>query len=74
MFPIIYVTIDVGLIYLYRPRQYGGAGEVIGSLFDAVVILWGFAVGACLGSFLNVVALRTPRHETIGGGSYCPYC
>lgn len=74
MFPIIYVTIDVGLIYLYRPRQYGGTGEVIGSLFDAVVILWGFAVGACLGSFLNVVALRTPRHETIGGGSYCPYC
>lgn len=74
LFPVAYVAIDVGLIYFYQPRHFGGAGEVIGSLFDAVVILWAFAVGACLGSFLNVVALRAPRHETIGGGSYCPYC
>lgn len=74
LFPIVYVAIDVGWVYVYRPHHFGGAGEIIGSLFDAVVILWAFAVGACLGSFLNVVALRVPRHETIGGGSYCPYC
>lgn len=74
LFPVLYVAIDVGSIYFYRPRHFGGIGEVIGSLFDAVVILWAFAVGSCFGSFLNVVALRAPRGETIGGGSYCPYC
>lgn len=74
LFLVLYVACDVGFLYLYRPRYFGGFGEVIGALFDAVVILWAFAVGACLGSFLNVVALRVPRGETIGGGSYCPYC
>lgn len=74
LFPVVYVGIDVGCKYYFRPRFYGGLGEVIGSLFDAVVLVWAFAVGACLGSFLNVVALRVPRGETIGGGSYCPYC
>lgn len=74
LFPILYVIIEIGLKYYYKARYFGGVGEAIGSVFDATVILWGFAVGACLGSFLNVVALRTPRGETIGGGSYCPYC
>jgi hypothetical protein len=49
LFPIVYVAIDVSMVYFYRPRYFGGAGEVIGSLFDAVVILWAFAV--CLGAF-----------------------
>lgn len=74
LFPLVYSAVDVFWKYLERPRYFGGPGEVIGSIFEATVILWGFAVGACMGSFLNVVALRAPRGETIGGSSYCPYC
>ncbi|KAF0096222.1 MAG: leader peptidase (prepilin peptidase) / N-methyltransferase [Puniceicoccaceae bacterium 5H] len=30
-----------------------------------------FVLGACIGSFLNVVILRLPRGETLGGRSHC---
>lgn len=72
--PLLYVLLHTASGYLNHPRFFDITGELIGRIFEAVVILWGFAVGACLGSFLNVVALRAPRGETIGGGSYCPYC
>ena len=37
-------------------------------------VVWFFAVGASVGSFLNVVAYRMPRGKSIGGSSHCPYC
>jgi leader peptidase (prepilin peptidase)/N-methyltransferase len=74
LLPLLYVLLHTASGYLNHPRFFDITGELIGRIFEAVVILWGFAVGACLGSFLNVVALRAPRGETIGGGSYCPYC
>ncbi|TWT85382.1 Leader peptidase PppA [Posidoniimonas polymericola] len=37
--------------------------------------LWLFAVGGCIGSFLNVVYHRVPRGEDIVvRGSHCPVC
>ena len=37
--------------------------------------IWSFVVGCCIGSFLNVVALRLQKEETfIGGHSHCVEC
>ncbi len=42
---------------------------------DATVIIFLFALGACVGSFLNVVIYRLPRQESIVfPGSHCPRC
>jgi leader peptidase (prepilin peptidase) / N-methyltransferase len=42
---------------------------------DAFVILVAAIVGACLGSFLNVVLWRVPRGESIvSPPSHCPSC
>ncbi|TWT32468.1 Leader peptidase PppA [Posidoniimonas corsicana] len=39
------------------------------------LVLWFFAVGACVGSFLNVVYTRAPRGEdVVVKGSHCPVC
>ena len=35
---------------------------------------WIFFVGSCFASFLNVVAWRVPRGESILGSSHCPQC
>ena len=38
-------------------------------------VFWFFYLGACIGSFINVVASRTPQGKTIvTRGSHCPYC
>lgn len=38
------------------------------------VTVWVFFFGACLGSFLNVVAYRVPNRITLLGSSRCPWC
>jgi leader peptidase (prepilin peptidase)/N-methyltransferase len=48
---------------LYAPRA-----------IDALVFLWSFWIGSSIGSFLNVVAWRMPRGESINGRSHCPRC
>lgn len=47
---------------------------LVSSLLDATCASWFAAVGASIGSFLNVVAYRLPLHRTVGGHSACPYC
>jgi leader peptidase (prepilin peptidase)/N-methyltransferase len=39
-----------------------------------ILAVWFFAFGASLGSFLNVVAWRLPRGNTVRGSSECPSC
>lgn len=42
---------------------------------EAAVILFGFAWGSLLGSFINVVVHRLPLGESVAGeGSRCPHC
>lgn len=42
---------------------------------DVVAVAFAFAVGAILGSFLNVIAHRVPAGESVvWGGSRCPHC
>ena len=48
---------------LYLPR-----------LIDVVMAGGCFWIGSSLGSFLNVVAWRMPRGESINGRSHCPRC
>jgi len=57
-------------------RSYGIDWQLslVASLFDTTVAVFFFVVGACIGSFLNVVAYRLPLSRNIGGHSACPYC
>ncbi|WP_315860374.1 A24 family peptidase [Novipirellula aureliae] len=47
---------------------------IIPRLIDVVIFLWLFWIGSSFGSFLNVVAWRMPRGESINGRSHCPRC
>ena len=38
------------------------------------IVTWCFFLGSCLASFLNVVAWRLPRGQSILGSSHCPNC
>jgi len=40
-----------------------------------LVVVWAFVMGAVIGSFLNVVLTRVPKHESIvRPASHCPAC
>jgi prepilin signal peptidase PulO-like enzyme (type II secretory pathway) len=41
---------------------------------DMLVVVFVFVFGLIVGSFLNVVVLRTEKHERLTGRSYCPTC
>ena len=44
-------------------------------LFTGLLTTWLFAIGACVGSFLNVVVYRTPAGLSIAHPpSHCPHC
>lgn len=50
------------------------ADLVVPRLIDVTIVIWCFWVGSSVGSFLNVVAWRMPRGESINGRSHCPRC
>ena len=81
-----WVTIGLMVImvsaYIFLLPQWQVRGEAVlqpqdlyGSrLIDVVVFSWCLWIGSSIGSFLNVVAWRMPRGESINGRSHCPRC
>jgi prepilin signal peptidase PulO-like enzyme (type II secretory pathway) len=47
---------------------------VLCRVFEWFLGIWIAILGACIASFLNVVAYRVPRGLTVTGHSYCPVC
>jgi len=75
----VLVYISAGLLWTWlTPRRMGVPNDLtlnlVARCLDATLALWFFAVGASIGSFLNVVAYRLPLGKTLGGHSACPYC
>lgn len=49
--------------------------EVAIFFFEALTVLWFFCIGACFGSFLNVIVYRLPLGLNLSyPPSRCPYC
>jgi leader peptidase (prepilin peptidase)/N-methyltransferase len=70
------------LAYIFALPQYQAYNSplfepselYIPRMIDAVIVVWCFWLGSSIGSFLNVVAWRLPRGESINGRSRCPRC
>lgn len=60
----------------YGRRSYGTDWWIafVTTGMSATIATWFVAIGASIGSFLNVVAYRLPIGRTVGGHSGCPYC
>lgn len=43
-------------------------------VIDVLIFTWCLWIGASIGSFLNVVAWRMPRGQSVNGRSHCPRC
>jgi prepilin signal peptidase PulO-like enzyme (type II secretory pathway) len=54
--------------------RLGFESTLLSRTFDVVSALWFFALGSCIGSFLNVVAYRLPLGISLTGYSRCPFC
>lgn len=53
---------------------YTPSDLIIPRTIDVVVVFWCVWVASSVGSFLNVVAWRMPRGQSVGGRSHCPRC
>ncbi len=67
-------TLIGGLTYGHRSYGTDWWIALVTTGMSATIAAWFVAVGASIGSFLNVVAYRLPLGRTIGGHSGCPYC
>ncbi len=60
------------------PLEYVGVFRAADTFNRASLVVffvtWFFSLGACFGSFLNVVAWRLPQGRSILGSSHCPFC
>jgi len=64
----------VSYVQAQGDSQLAAADLYVPRTVDVVVFVWSFWVASSIGSFLNVVAWRMPRGESINGRSYCPRC
>lgn len=79
---LIVLPLATSLIYSYAPNtamagwlKYLRSVEAIQArLMQLLTAAWIFYVGSCIASFLNVVATRIPRGDSILGSSHCPHC
>lgn len=67
-------TLIGGMTFANRSYGIDWPLALVAACLDATFGVWYVAVGACIGSFLNVVAYRLPLGRNIGGHSGCPYC
>ncbi len=67
-------TLIVGMTFGQRAYGIDWWIAFVASCLSAVIAVWFLAVGASIGSFLNVVAYRLPLGRHVGGHSACPYC
>jgi len=67
-------TLIGGLTYGHRSYGTNWWIAFVTTGMSATMGAWFVAVGASIGSFLNVVAYRLPIGRTVGGHSGCPYC
>lgn len=60
----------------FGQRSYGTDWglSIVAACLDTTFAVWFVAVGASIGSFLNVVAFRLPLGRSVGGHSGCFYC
>lgn len=76
----LYIVVPAYFAYRSESSAMELQSQLMGlaTLRDRVIDLlaYGFLfwLGACIGSFLNVVIYRVPRCQTILGHSMCPYC
>lgn len=61
-------------VLIQRSHGYDWNLALVSSLLDGTIATWFLAVGASIGSFLNVVAYRLPIGRNVGGHSACPFC
>ena len=74
---VLYIAVGTligGLTYGHRSYGTDWWIAFVTTAMSATIATWFVAVGASLGSFLNVVAYRLPLGRTVGGHSGCPYC
>ncbi|GAB5402549.1 MAG: hypothetical protein Aurels2KO_07800 [Aureliella sp.] len=74
---VLYVGAQIGTAAQSFAKRSAGVDwplAIMAALLDATIAVWFVSFGACIGSFLNVVAYRLPIGRGIGGNSSCPYC
>lgn len=67
-------TLMGAMTFAHRTYGIDWLLALVAALLNATIAVWFFSVGACIGSFLNVVAYRVPLGRLLGGHSSCPYC
>ncbi len=78
----VMAMIGIAIAYILWPVVLQHIGQVNHSVLDLIasrgaqvfVVTWFVWVGTSIGSFLNVVAWRMPRGDSINGRSICPRC
>jgi len=70
---LVYVVVtSLILASADRPPEVGELLLARGA--EVIIVLWVLWASCSIGSFLNVVAWRMPRGQSIGGRSICPHC
>ena len=71
---IVLYVLGFAWIQASNHHYFSATDLIMPRLIDVTLASWCFWVGSAIGSFLNVVAWRLPKGETIHGRSHCPRC
>ncbi len=67
-------VVGISLIQSWHSDRYPLNGLIVTRSIKLLLVIWCVWVGTSIGSFLNVVAWRMPRGQSINGRSICPRC